>query len=38
MLVPMFFDREYVSLLFNELDFDICHEVLNILLKISNAL
>ena len=27
MLVPMFFNREYVSLLFNKLNFDIYHEV-----------
>ena len=27
MLVPMFFNKEYVSLLFNKLNFDIYHEV-----------
>ena len=30
MLVPMFFNSEYVSLLFNKLNFDIYHEVLNV--------
>ena len=27
MLVPRFFNREYVSLLFNKLNFDMYHEV-----------
>ena len=27
MLIPMFFNREYVSLLFNKLNFEIYHEV-----------
>ena len=27
MLVPMFFNREYISLLFSKLNFDIYHKV-----------